>query len=100
MWINVSNEGDFNFPHVHGDSLISGAFYVLSTTGSTIRFFNDITNTMPKPKKPNELSFDYSDFECVENRLILFRSDFLHGNARQPAGEKIVVSFNIGMGNS
>jgi hypothetical protein len=31
----------------------------------------------------------------VPGRLLLFKSDLMHGTDKQGAGEKIVVSFNI-----
>jgi uncharacterized protein (TIGR02466 family) len=99
MWSNISGEGDFNFPHVHGESLISGAYYIAAPAGCKIRFFSTVQNMMLAPSSLNELNFEYCDYACIQNNLLLFKSDFLHGNERQEGGEKIVVSFNIGVKN-
>lgn len=96
MWSNISYSGDFIFPHVHSDSMLSGAFYIKKYEGSKIKFFNDVTSMMPKPSIFNELNYEYCDYDCDPGRLILFKSDFLHGTEKQPSGEKIVISFNIG----
>ena len=97
MWANISHEGDFNFPHTHGNSLISGAFYVKCHPGNRIRFFNKLDDMMLAPDIKNEINSDYCEYDCIPNRLILFKSDFLHGNPKQESGEKIVISFNIGV---
>lgn len=96
MWANISHNNDFIFPHVHSDSIISGAFYIKNYTGGKIKFFNDVTSMMPKPSAFNELNYEYCDYDCNPGRMILFKSDFLHGTERQTDGEKIVISFNLG----
>lgn len=96
MWANISHKDDFIFPHVHSDSLISGAFYIKKYTGSKIKFFNDVTSMMPKPSTFNELNYEYCDYDCNPGRMLLFKSDFLHATERQTDGEKIVISFNLG----
>jgi uncharacterized protein (TIGR02466 family) len=97
MWANESHEGDFNFPHVHSGSQFSGAFYLMAPTDAKITFFNDITNTLVEPINYNELSYNWVKYDCIPNSLLLFKSDFLHGNEYQPPGRKIVISFNISM---
>lgn len=99
MWANISHTGDFIFPHIHSDSIISGAFYIKKYEGSKIKFFNDVTSMFPKPSTFNELNFEYCDYDCNPGRMILFKSDFLHGTEKQSNGEKIVISFNIGRSN-
>jgi uncharacterized protein (TIGR02466 family) len=96
MWANISHKDDFIFPHVHSDSVLSGAFYIKKYEGSKIKFFNDVTSMMPKPNTFNELNYEYCDYDCNPGRMILFKSDFLHGTERQTDGEKIVISFNLG----
>ena len=96
MWANISHKDDFIFPHVHSDSLISGAFYIKKYAGSKIKFFNDVTSMMPKPSTFNELNYEYCDYDCNPGRMLLFKSDFLHATERQTDGEKIVISFNLG----
>jgi uncharacterized protein (TIGR02466 family) len=96
MWFNISNENDYVSIHNHSGCIISGAFYLTAPTGSKIRFLDSPNMIMP-PENFTELSYEYAEYECESNRLLLFKSDFLHGTDRQPAGEKIVISFNISM---
>jgi uncharacterized protein (TIGR02466 family) len=95
MWANVSKEGDFLYPHVHPNSLLSGAFYIKRTENSKIKFFNNLTDMFPEPPEYNQLNFKFCEYTCDPGRLLLFRSDFLHGTSKQSAGEKIVISFNL-----
>ena len=98
MWSNISQEGDYIFPHVHGNSLLSGAFYVKRAGDCNISFFKSLDkyNLMTDAAETRNLfNTDSCEYECLPGRLLLFTSDTLHGTARQPAGEKIVISFNI-----
>jgi uncharacterized protein (TIGR02466 family) len=96
MWANVSQPGDYLFPHVHPNSLLSGVFYIKSTSNNTITFFDDIYSMNIPPQNDNSLNFNTCAYECSPGRMILFKSNFLHGTEKQIDGEKIVISFNIG----
>ena len=95
MWCNVSKEHDFIFPHVHSNSLLSGVFYIKSSVPNKIKFFKDPSNMLAKPQEYNIFNYEYCDYDCLPGRLLLFLSDFLHGNERQESNEKIAVSFNL-----
>jgi uncharacterized protein (TIGR02466 family) len=98
MWSNISHANDYIFPHVHKASVLSGAFYVKSYTGSKIIFFNNINDSStPVPDNENQLSYETCKYDCNPGRLLIFKSDFLHGTPLQTEGEKIVISFNIGL---
>jgi uncharacterized protein (TIGR02466 family) len=94
MWINISEESDFIFPHKHKNSIFSGAFYIEAPKQSKIIFYSD-NSFYPIPDETNLLTSESYDFDCINNRLILFRSDTLHGNPKQPTGQKITISFNV-----
>lgn len=96
MWTNISDEGDYIFPHQHPNCLISGAFYVKAPKNAKISFYDDFKNFY-LPQERNELTYTVAEYDCVPNNLLLFRSDFVHGTTKQPAGEKLVVSFNTYM---
>lgn len=96
MWTNISNEGNYIFPHQHPNSLISGAFYVNAPKGAKISFYDDFKNFY-LPQKRNDLTFTVAEYDCTPNNLLLFRSDLIHGTTKQPAGEKLVISFNTYM---
>jgi uncharacterized protein (TIGR02466 family) len=95
MWANVSHEGDFVFPHVHPNSILSGAYYIKKYPNSKIKFFDNLESIYPRPQLPSHLNFDFCEYDCDPGRLIMFKSDFLHGTERQPSDEKIVISFNL-----
>jgi uncharacterized protein (TIGR02466 family) len=95
MWANISHENDFIFPHVHANSLLSGAFYIKKYPDSKISFFNDIESIFPEPNIHNELNYPFCEYDCDPGRLMIWKSNFLHGTSRQTSGEKIVISFNI-----
>jgi uncharacterized protein (TIGR02466 family) len=93
MWTNISEGGNFIFPHQHPNSLISGVFYVEAPKDSVITFYNEFDNFY-LPMERNELTYSSCNYNCITNSLILFRSDFIHGNPQQPNGRKIAISFN------
>ena len=98
VWTNVSKKGDYLFPHNHPDSLLSGAFYVSSTNENDVIEFFDNINSMIKPapeKTSNIFNFQTCTHQCTKGKLIIFKSDFLHGCPALQGDEKIVISFNI-----
>jgi uncharacterized protein (TIGR02466 family) len=95
MWSNISYEKDHLFPHNHSNSILSGAFYVKGNTENKIKFFDNSFDMMPKPQTFNNLNYKYCEYECLPGRLLIFRSDFLHGTEAQTTNEKIVISFNL-----
>ena len=95
MWANISEKNDYLFPHVHANSLISGAFYLKAAATDKIVFF-DSPSMLPNPPAPNPLTWNQVVYDCQPGRLILFKGDVLHGITRQQSeDEKIVVSFNL-----
>ena len=51
---------------------------------------------MPPTEATTELGKLVEQIDCVPGRLVLFKSDLMHGNGSQADGEKIVISFNLG----
>lgn len=97
MWANISYENDFIFPHTHGDCLIAGVFYVKSPPESKIYFFDSFEKTRIRRSAYNDLSYEEYSYDCNPGRLLIFENNMIHGNKRQPVGEKIAISFNIGL---
>jgi uncharacterized protein (TIGR02466 family) len=95
MWANRSTAGDFNFPHVHPNSIMSGVFYIEAPAESTITFYDNVYNMGPDPKEFTTFSYRHTRYPCTKNSLLLFKSDLLHGNEKQPVGNKIAISFNV-----
>ena len=99
MWFNISNENDFLFPHHHGFCLVSGVYYIKAPKESTITFYNN-SYFYPNHIEVKNLNIYNSqdiNFNCVAGNLFLFKGDTLHGNKLQPKGEKIAISFNLGL---
>lgn len=95
MWTNVSKAGEFVMPHIHPGSILSGVFYVKKYEGSRITFFNDVYDMIPFEGNYNGLSNTGCFYDCEPGRLMLWKSNLLHGTEMQPDGEKIVISFNL-----
>jgi uncharacterized protein (TIGR02466 family) len=95
MWANKSNSGDFTFPHVHPNSIFSGVFYLEAPVNSTITFYNNSYDMGIDPKEFNTFSHRHTKYVCTTNSLLIFKSDMMHGNEKQPPGNKIAISFNI-----
>ena len=94
-WANISTKNDYLFPHKHPGSLISGAFYLKSSLTDSILFMDEESALM-RPSHPHEMSWDKVTYQCSPGRLLLFKSDTLHGVTRQQTeDEKIVISFNL-----
>jgi uncharacterized protein (TIGR02466 family) len=97
MWFNISNENDFLFPHNHGDCLLSGVYYVKAPQNCFLHFYDDPKQYKIQMQNPNLFTAEEIAFECLPGTLLIFKNDMLHGNGLQPAGEKIAISFNIGL---
>lgn len=96
MWANISYKGDYLYPHIHGESLLSGAFYVYCNKYDEIYFYDDISHSY---LRPTDYITNYSqqmcEYPCTPGNLYLFKSNFMHGTPSQKSDKKIVISFNI-----
>ena len=96
MWCNTSNQGGFLFPHSHPVCIMAGAFYVKTIDENQIVFYDSINPPFEPPKYDNPLNWSTTKYNCDPARLLMFRSNMIHGTPRQEnEGEKIVISFNI-----
>lgn len=96
MWYNISGKGDFIFPHSHPGAFFSGAYYVNASPGNQIKFYDRLDQYVELPQNPNQLSYANALYDCIPGRLLVFKSDLVHGVPVQEfEGEKIVVSFNV-----
>lgn len=98
MWANISDQHGYNFPHTHPGGILSGAYYVKTVPENIIAFY-DKYDTLQLPENITEFSNSPVEYQCLPGRLLLFKSDFAHGNPPQKqVGEKIVISFNLMVG--
>lgn len=95
MWANASSEGDFIFPHIHTASEISGVYYLESPDDAIITFYDNIYNMSKDAINSTVFNARYTQYPCTKNSLLLFKSNMLHGNEKQPPGNKLAISFNI-----
>lgn len=95
MWAYIGDEGDYVQPHIHQNSIISGAYY-LQVPDNCYLMFKDYTNMFKMPDRWNKLNRIQEMYPLKNNKLILFRSDAVHGTGKIPPGlQKITISFNI-----
>lgn len=79
MWYNTSDKGDFIFPHNHAGGFISGAYYVSSVPENEIIFYDNLNDVYQPACEQNQLSYQTASYKCKPGRLLLWRSNFVHG---------------------
>lgn len=105
IWANLIKKHDCHAFHTHatsGSALISGVFYVDAPENATLNFKNLYTNyyTPQFPDCPNDLTFNEYKYNCFPGRMILFKSNTLHGyNCHLNEKDKISIAFNFGIKN-
>ena len=102
MWAIINTGGSANLRHQHGNSTISGAYYVRAPQDC-----GDIVFYAPRPapiysypnvKSVNFLNAQVNGISPVEGALILFPSFLDHSvNENKSNEERIVISFNISL---
>ena len=102
MWAIINKEGAFNERHHHGNSSLSGAYYVKAekNAGDIIFFDPRQANVFhhPTAKKANNLNGQVQSITPREGTLVLFPSYLEHKvGENQSNSERIVVSFNISL---
>ena len=100
MWAIINTGGSANLRHQHGNSTISGAYYVRAPKNSGDIVFYDPrpapVYTYPKALNPNLLNAQINGISPKEGALVLFPSFLEHSvNEKLSNEERIVISFNI-----
>ena len=100
MWAIINTGGSANLRHQHGNSTISGAYYVRAPENSGDIIFYDPrpapVYTFPKALNPNLLNAQVNGISPKEGALVLFPSYLDHSvNENLSNEERIVISFNI-----
>ena len=104
MWAIINTGGSANLRHQHGNSTISGAYYVRAPKNSGDIVFYDPrpapVYTYPKAVNPNLLNAQVNGISPKEGALVLFPSYLDHSvNENLSNEERIVISFNITIQN-
>ena len=102
MWAIINSGGNANARHHHGNSAVSGAYYVRAPKDSGDIVFYDPRPAPiyfhPKSNKPNLLNAMVNSISPAEGVLVLFPSYLDHSvNANLSNDERIVISFNISL---
>ena len=100
MWAIINTGGSANLRHQHGNSTISGAYYVRAPIDSGDIVFYDPrpapVYSHPNIVKPNLLNAQVNGISPKEGALVLFPSYLDHSvNENKSNEERIVISFNI-----
>ncbi len=100
MWAIINTGGAANIRHQHGNSTISGAYYVKAPKDSGDIIFYDPrpapVYSYPNASSPNLLNAQVNGINPKEGVLVLFPSYVDHSvNENLSNEERIVISFNI-----
>ena len=100
MWAIINTGGAANLRHQHGNSSISGAYYVRAPKNSGDIVFYDPrpapVYSHPNVTNPNFLNAQVNGVSPKEGALVLFPSFLDHSvNENLSNNERIVISFNI-----
>ncbi len=100
MWAIINTGGSANLRHQHGNSTISGAYYVRAPMNSGDIVFYDPRPapifSHPNVESPNLLNAQVNGISPKEGALVLFPSFLDHSvNENKSNEERMVVSFNI-----
>ena len=100
MWAIINTGGSANLRHQHGNSTISGAYYVRAPIDSGEIVFYDPrpapVYSHPNIENPNSLNAQVNSINPKEGALVLFPSYLDHSvNENKSNEERIVISFNI-----
>ncbi len=100
MWAIINTGGSANSRHQHGNSTISGAYYVRAPINCGDIIFYDPrpapVYSHPNAIGPNSLNAQVNGINPKEGGLILFPSYLDHSvNENLSQEERIVISFNI-----
>ena len=104
MWAIINIGGSTNTRHQHGNSTISGAYYVKAPKNCG-KFIVENPNiakrhSFPPIAKRNELNLVLNGLEINEGDLLLFPGYLPHKVAKNEADEdRIVISFNVDLKN-
>tara|TARA_B100000989_G_C19473442_1_gene441780 strand:+ start:663 stop:1259 length:597 start_codon:yes stop_codon:yes gene_type:complete len=100
MWAIINTGGSANLRHQHGNSTISGAYYVKAPVKSGDIVFYDPrpapVYSHPNVVNPNLLNAQVNSISPKEGALVLFPSYLDHSvNENLSNQERIVISFNM-----
>jgi len=98
-WLNYTYKGGTHHKHAHGNSILSGVFYISVASDDKIFFYNDKYSNVeiyPDPKKYNQYNSISWWLPAEKNMLRLFPSDIQHsvGEVEEDV-TRISLAFNV-----
>jgi len=103
-WMNICNKGGSQYPHFHGNSYISGTYYVHFREGHSPLTFRHPENSthsqfpsiglQSDKSNPNKYNSDVFIFP-QEGELILWQSNLTHGHTDNQLDNRISISMNF-----
>ena len=103
IWININRSKDYNNPHTHPNSLISGTFYVKVPACSGKLVFETPNNTLqhyltPEIKEYNEVNSTEWSFIPEPGIAVYFPSYLRHYvEPNKSEEDRISIAFNLGI---
>ena len=98
-WLNFTEQGGFHHKHWHGNSVLSGVFYISALEEhDRIYFYNEKKSAIDlTPKNFNIFNSSAWWIPVKENDLILFPSDLEHGvnTVQLDKHTRISLAFNV-----
>ena len=95
-WLNVCKQGGFQPLHNHGNSFVSGTFFLNFTVGkhSPLTFFNVKNSIEPFMTLKSRERRDRAIVQHAEGTLLLWPSHTGHGYEKNLQEGRITISFN------
>ena len=95
-WLNWTNNGESHHEHCHGNSIVSGVFYISTEQEDSIDFLRkDIFPNVLIPKEWTILNSSKCRFFAEEKTLLLFPSNLMHEVVtREGSKTRISLAFN------
>ena len=95
MWANINYPNDINWPHFHGDEL-AGVYYINATKDSGNLFLQSYDYSEKQKIKRYLVYKDLKSIEPVNDKLVLFDADCIHGVDKNLSNKnRVSISFNI-----
>lgn len=104
IWININKKSDFNVPHIHPNSFISGVYYVDCNIDSgkivfenPCQTFNYFINNI-EIESYNNYNLQKVFYTPQKNKLILFPSYLVHYvEPNKSSTDRISLAFNLNL---
>ena len=100
-WINKNNSNDYNIPHIHPESDLSGVYYTKTFPGQggELIFYRDNSKLIDNSKLKNILNHSETQteitFEPKNNTIFIFPSYLTHSVSPSKVDNRISTAFNM-----